>query len=511
MNRPDPFFGYSALLRVLVYGLIPLFSAWTFIRLRRAAHIFQLEAYKRPWFKRWVRENRDKALFLRPLKAEKKPLVMTGRVWRMVVTGTVLAVLAIYVPSGLIHISVGAPWDLIAVAATVTAVFLLTPWLLLAGDTVMKPVQSAINNGFLSKARKRLHEVGPLVIGITGSYGKTSTKFAVARLLGSDKVVLATPGSFNTTLGVARTVNESLAPSHRFFVVEMGARQEGDIAELCRLVEPQISVLTAVGTAHLETFGSQEAIARGKYEIVHGLRSGGIAVMNVDDPIVRRLADETTSVKVVRYGLEESGAPDVTARDLQLTHDGTALTLVDSRTGDSAPVSTKLLGRHAIGHLLAGTAVALTTGRSLDEIAAAAAHLEPVEHRLQVIKGAGGVVVIDDAYNSNPDGAAAALEVLDKMPGRKKVLVTPGMVELGPLQSEANAEFARRAAEVADVLIFVAALNRQALVAGAKQGGGEDKTIVVDSLDEATEKMKGLLQSGDVVLFENDLPDQYES
>lgn len=511
MGRADPFYGYSLLLRVIVYGLIPVFGAWTFLRLKRAAHIFQLESYKQAWFRRWVAGNRDRALFLTPSRAGKKPLVMTGRVWRMVIAGTVLSLVAIYVPAGAVHVSVGAPWDLIAVGFLVPAVFFGAPWFLLAGDLAMRPVQAAINSGYLRSARRKLSQVDPIVIGVTGSYGKTSTKFAIEAMLGSGGDVLATPGSYNTTLGVARTINESLEAGHRFFVVEMGARREGDVSELCQLVRPQIAVLTAIGTAHLETFGSPEAIARGKYEIVRGLKPGGTAVMNVDDEEVRRLADETTSVTVVRYGLEEHGRPHVTARDLQLTSQGTALTLVDLRSGDSVAVATKLLGRHAIGHLLAGAAVGLGCGRSLEELGRAAAGLEPVEHRLQVIQGAGGVVVIDDAYNSNPDGAAAALEVLDRMPGRKKVIVTPGMVELGPAQRTANADLGRRAVKVADTVIFVARLNRDALIEGARDAGGIDKVVVVDSLQEATDRMKGLLKSGDVVLFENDLPDQYES
>lgn len=511
MGRADPFTGYTFLLRLIVYGLIPLFGAWTFLRLKRAAHIFQLESYKPRWYRRWISENRDKARFVRPLRVHKKPLVMTGRVWRMVVTGTILAVLAIYIPSGLVHINLGAPWDLLTAAGTGTLVFLGTPWFLLAGDGAMRPVQAAINAYYLRSARKTLKETGPVVVGVTGSYGKTSTKFAIRALLGSPEVVLATPGSFNTPLGVARTINESLRSRHRFFVVEMGARREGDIAEVCRLVKPQIAVVTAIGSAHLETFGSLEAIERGKYEIVRALGAGGTAVMNVDDLKVRALADQTTSVVVVRYGLETDAEPRVTARDLRLTPTGTALTLVDTDSGDTAPLETRLLGRHAIGHLLAGTAVALVTGRSLADVARAAADLEPVEHRLQVIRGAGGVTVIDDAYNSNPDGAAAALEVLDKMPGRRKVIVTPGMVELGPIQASANLELGRRAAEVADTVIFVARLNREALVAGATEAGAADKVILVDSLAEASEELKGILGTGDVVLFENDLPDQYES
>jgi UDP-N-acetylmuramoyl-tripeptide--D-alanyl-D-alanine ligase len=289
-----------------------------------------------------------------------------------------------------------------------------------------------------------------------------------------------------------------------------GAYGEGEIAELCRFVRHKIGVLTAIGPAHLERFGSLDAIRRAKYEIVTSLPPDGIAVMNVDDPDVRALADNTGRVRVVRYGLDASARPDVTAREVRTTAAGTAFTITAKSEADPLEVETRLLGRHAVGHVLAGVAVALCAGRKLSELAGAIESLAPIEHRLQLIAGAEGVKVIDDAYNSNPDGAAAALEVLDAMPGRKKVVVTPGIVELGPLQQEANRTFGRQAAGVADVLIVVASLNREAIASGAGDAPDGCEVIVVESLAEATERLRGLLKPGDVVLFENDLPDQYE-
>jgi UDP-N-acetylmuramoyl-tripeptide--D-alanyl-D-alanine ligase len=509
VGRADPFTGYTFLLRVLAYGVIPAFGVWQFVRLRRAAHVFQLESYKPHWFRRWSREHRRRALFLTPFRDAKKPLAMTGRVWRMTIAAAVLSVLLVYVPAGLAHLAGGAPYDLIVTGVMLLLVFIGAPYLLLAGDLAMRPLQKAINARYLKAARRKLSSVQPLVIGITGSFGKTSAKFATERLLGGPEVVLATPESYNTTLGVSRTINESLRHRHRFLVVEMGARREGDVADICRLVHPRIGVLTAIGPAHLESFGSLEAIRNAKFELIAALPSDGVAVMNIDDREVRALADATSHIRVVRYGIDESGAPDISARDLATTKDGTALTVVDNRAGETLPVSTRLLGRHAVGHLLAAVAVSIAAGRNLRDLAGSIADLEPIEHRLQILEGTGGVVVIDDAYNSNPAGAAAALEVLDRMPGRNKVVVTPGMVELGPLQADANREFGKLAGRVADTLIVVAKVNREAIVAGASEVDGAE-VVVVDSLDEASDRLKTLLQAGDVVLFENDLPDQYE-
>ncbi|MEA2460345.1 MAG: UDP-N-acetylmuramoyl-tripeptide--D-alanyl-D-alanine ligase, partial [Actinomycetota bacterium] len=215
-------------------------------------------------------------------------------------------------------------------------------------------------------------------------------------------------------------------------------------------------------------------------------------------------------VKVTRYGVSPDGAPDVTARDVKALPRGTAMTIVDNASGAAVEVQTKLLGRHAVGHVLAGVAVGLALGARLEQMAGSIADMEPVEHRLQIIDGAGGVTVIDDAYNSNPEGAAEALSVLRSISGGKKIVITPGMVELGPEQFSANVRFGRQAAEAADVVIVVAEVNREAILKGAAEAKGGGELIAVDSLDQATGRLAGLVTAGDVVLFENDLPDQYE-
>lgn len=507
--RQDPFFGYSFILRSIVYVLVPAFLLLQFFRLRRALHVFQLEGYKRTAFIKWCRSHRDRILFLRSAPA-KKPLVMTGRAWRIVVAGLVLTALGILLPSAFAHLVLGgAPADIITWALMTIVMFLGLPYVVVASDWLLGPVQIAINRRFMRAAQRRLNEIEPVVVGITGSFGKTSTKFAVQRLIAAPDRVLATPGSFNTTMGVCRAINEHLEAQHRFFIVEMGARQGGDIAELCELVRPAIAVLTSIGPAHIETFGSLEAISSAKYEIVEGLATGGTAVLNVDDEEIRRLAERTGCVDVVRYGLDPSGSPDVTASGIEVTPTGTAFTVLDTRSGASIGATTRLLGRHALGHVLAAVAVALVVGRSLDDLEEAIAGIVPVEHRLQIIEGTGGVTVIDDAFSSNPEGAGAALEVLEAIPGRRKVIVTPGMIELGPLQPEANERFGEHAGRVADTLIVVAKTNRAAIISGAGRSG-KAQVIAVDSLTEAQGELEGLLRSGDVVLFENDLPDHYE-
>jgi UDP-N-acetylmuramoyl-tripeptide--D-alanyl-D-alanine ligase len=507
MNFDDPFTGYSTLLRIIIFGAVPAFTILQVFRLRRALHVFQLEGYKRARFLAWCAANRDRAWFMSEPPV-KKPLVMTGRAWRLLLTSVVLCPLIVLGSIGFAHIALGGwPADVIAWTAGTALVFAMTPRLLVLTDVLLAPIQRAVNATYLRRARARLESLAPAVVGVTGSFGKTSTKFAIERLVGEPGTALATPGSFNTPLGVCRTINESLSADHRFFVVEMGAYGVGEIAELCAFVRPKIGVLTAVGPAHLERFGSLDAIRRAKYELIAALPADGTAVMNVDDPEVGALADTTEHVGVIRYGIDGDGA-DITATDVRFTSQGTAMTIVDRTAGDSLEVETRLLGRHSVGHVLAGVAVARAAGRTLSELGPAIKAIEPVPHRLQLLEGTGGVTVIDDAYNSNPSGAAVALDVLAAMEARRRVVVTPGMVELGDLQHDANRDLGRRAAEVADTVIVVAPLNRAALTEGARAGRAE--IVVVDNLAEATARLGSILGPGDVVLFENDLPDQYE-
>jgi UDP-N-acetylmuramoyl-tripeptide--D-alanyl-D-alanine ligase len=507
VNFDDPFTGYSFLLRTIVYVVVPAFTVLQYVRIRRALHVFQLESYRRRRFIEWTKSHRDRALWLKA-DTTKKPLVMTGRAWRLLVTAILLVPLAILIPSGLVHVWAGGwPLDVITWAVTTALVFIYTSHLLVAADVVLGPVQSAVNRRYLQRATEKLERIAPVVVGVTGSFGKTSTKFAIEHLLDA---ALATPSSYNTPLGVCRTINEQLDESVRYFVVEMGAYGEGEIAELCRFVAPSIGVLTAVGPAHLERFGSLEAVRRAKYELIESLPPDGVAVMNVDDPTVRALADATEGVWVVRYGLDPAGRPDVTATNVVTRSDGSAFTIEDRRSKQSIDVETRLLGRHAVGHVLAGIAVALSAGRKLQEMGPLISRMRAVEHRLQLVEGTAGVTVIDDAYNSNPEGAAAALDVLEAIPGKKKVVVSPGIIELGPMQFEANERFGRRAAEIADVLIVVARINRDAIVSGADRASNGAQVMTVDTLDDATRALQGVLGPGDVVLFENDLPDQYE-
>jgi UDP-N-acetylmuramoyl-tripeptide--D-alanyl-D-alanine ligase len=349
-----------------------------------------------------------------------------------------------------------------------------------------------------------------LVVGITGSYGKTSTKYLLDQLLSGHRRVRKTPQSYNTLMGVCRAINDSLDADCEVFIAEMGAYRPGDIQELCEFVQPAIGILTAIGPQHLERFKTIDSIQRTKYELIEALPPSGVAIFNTDDPRCRALADRTTRVPVMRYGLDTSGQPlDVWAENMAMTSAGVAFTMADKQ-GQRVDVQTVLLGRHNIVNILGASCAALALGMALADLAKAIRNLPPVPHRLQLIDSGGGVTVIDDSYNSNPVGALAALEVLGSFQRGQRILVTPGMVELGPLEAQLNEELGAQAAEVCDYVVLVGVERTKPVLAGLQRKNfPPDHIRVVRDLKAATLVIPTIVGVGDTVLFENDLPDQY--
>ena len=377
---------------------------------------------------------------------------------------------------------------------------LLVPCIVLAAHYVLLPWETLNNRRYERKARKKLQSMPSLIkIGITGSYGKTSAKNILAAMLQSKHNVLVTPASFNTPLGIAKTVNYRLTAEHNVFIAEMGARYTGDIARLCKLVQPQIGMLTAVGNQHLATFGSKENIAAAKYELVQGLASDGWTVFSADNEITREMYDRTATEKYSAGGME--GA-DVSYSDVTFGKDGSTFRLCYGE--QNVLVTTQLLGRHIPSLVSLCAAVALRLGVTLQQIVSVVRDLPPVEHRLQKIEN-GDVTVLDDAYNSNVQGARIALEVLHAFDGTR-IVITPGLVELGEEEEAANFALGESVFAAADYAYFVGG-RAETLKAGALHAGmAADNVFVCATLDEAV-KQSGAIAGKKTILFENDLPD----
>ena len=413
---------------------------------------------------------------------------------RMLLTAAIIAVVAIFAPR-----------------YTLVAAMLLTLdyWTILA-NVLNRPMEQYITRWYYNDAKRILRSMPHLrIIGITGSFGKTSTKHFLYRVLSERYNVLMTPGNFNTTLGVVRTVREHLKPHHEVFIVEMGAKQRGDIKEICDLVEPEMGIITSVGEMHLETFGSVESVARTKFELIDALPEGGFGVVNIDsEAAARHLA--TLSRDVATYAIE---SPDADYRAVNIRYAATDTTFdLMTKSGVVEGLSTHILGRGNILNITAALAVADRLGVPVEAQKRAVRQIEQVEHRLSM-RRAGGVAILDDAYNSNPTGARMALEVLAGFATEGcRYVVTPGFVEMGARQYDNNRAFgADIAASGADSVYVVNEVNRAAIVAGLEDGGYDMSRVhCVASFNEAMGELQPRLKAGDVVLYENDLPDSFK-
>lgn len=386
------------------------------------------------------------------------------------------------------------------------AVMIAAPYIVYLSALIVNPVEARVNHKFFVMAQNALAVRPELIkIGITGSFGKTTVKFCLKTILSEKYNVLASESSFNTPMGLSRTINEKLKPEHEVFIAEMGARHKGDIKELCTLVHQKYGVLTAVGAQHLETFKDIKTVAKTKYELIEGLPADGVAFFAADGGYVDKLY-ERCSLEKRRAGMGE-GYMHMYAESIETGAFGSRFTLTDGVNGESVKCETKLLGSHNISNIVLCCSVARELGMTMEEIARGVSKIMPVEHRLQLIIGR--LNVIDDAFNSNPAGAKEALKVLKGFPG-KKLVVTPGFVELGADEDDFHFRLGAQIADACDCCILIGEKRTRKIHEGLmKSGFSADNIFVAASLKEASDHIPDFLSPGDVVLFENDLPDNY--
>lgn len=536
----------------IIYAVIAL-GATVFLGLREF-HMLQLNGYKTPEHSRWMKKNAKRyilpavlfvvqfaLLFLhsgaavaliivlslfnimigllnKPGKKFKKPLVYTARMKRMMVTFCILVAIyyAIAIINGKTFVQVdtidggyektrwfinGLPYILAGSALYVT------PLLVPLSNLINKPVEKAVQNWYINDAKRILSECPTLhKVGITGSYGKTSMKFYLDELLNSQYNTLKTPESFNTPMGVTITIRRDLKPTHEYFICEMGARRVHEIKELCGIADPHDGIITSVGPQHLETFGSIDNVLNTKFELAdHVKAKGGKIYLNGDNELIRKKAPEYPNA--VLYGLNEGN--HYRATDISVSDRGTEFT-VTAPDGETQRFSMKLLGEHNVQNVLGAIAYAHGTGISLDKLTLPVKRIAAVPHRLQLLDKGGNMTFIDDAYNSNPSGCRAALNVLGLFDACR-ILVTPGMVELGAKQEELNFEFGQEAAKACDHIVLVGKAQTVPIYNGIKDAGYDmDNVFVADSLGEALDHVRAYqTDKKKIVLLENDLPDNY--
>lgn len=416
------------------------------------------------------------------VKGTSSPLMWTDRLRRVALASG--AIWALMVAIGGITGSIG----LLAYEAVAL------PLVIDLALAIMWPVEMKSQKKWIDQATERMSLVNPTVVGITGSYGKTTTKEYARRLLTQHGATVATPASFNNKMGLARAINEHLSDGTRFFIAEMGTYGPGEIADMCAWVAPNVAVITAIGPVHLERFGSVERVVEAKSEI---FERADVVVLNVDDDRLASLAGTITDKRVIR--VSAGGVPDA---DVRLVPDGErAAVLVGGSEAGTVPVLPLL------SNLACAIGVLVALDLPLDRIAEALKGAGTPDHRQTVFTSEAGVVIVDDTYNSNPTGAQAALDRLAMVGSGRRVVVTPGMVELGDLQAAENTRFAAQAGAIADQLIVVAKTNRAALLEGAANVALP--VIVVPSREAAVVWVREHLGPGDAVLYENDLPDHH--
>lgn len=547
----------SELLLALLAG-IWLLGAW--MRIYRQARFYQIEEYMSGRYTRWVLAQRGRSLPARPITAWFLGLAAGGMLAEAPaspapqVIALIAAAVAVYPPreievkkslaatprmqrllagaclfSALVFVALlnairafalldSNLLNLVATSLTGLALFLLAPLLLVAGNLILQPLESLLRRRYLRRAAAILERVNPKVIGITGSYGKTTTKVFLREILNARFHAYATPKSYNTLMGISLAINRDLIDDYRseYFISEMGAYVEGEIDRICQLTPPDIAIVTEVGPQHLERFGTLDNVKEAKYEIVKNLPPDGAAVLNWDNPYIRDMAAAGYPDIILTVSRELSAdvarAQGVAwiARDVRETLDGISFVVTRLATGEETRIQTGILGEHNVTNLLLCIAVAHHEGIALRDIALRIRSLKPAESRLAQDKTAAGITIINDGYSANPKGVVSALKVLGLHEHGARLLVTPGMIELGDLQDEENRKLGLLAAQYATDIILIGKEQTQP-IARAIQSTSFDlsRLQVVETLSESIDWYQQHLKAGDAVLFLNDLPDTY--
>lgn len=551
------------MLNILILLIALIWFIGACLRTYRQARFYQIEEYMSLRYLRWLFATRSRWLPTRPLIAlalgavfsfmmsespdgilpgiiglvsasaaaypppegeVKKKFRATARAKRLL--GAAFVVEALFIIIGLLVISrvsflSSAPELLvIAVSALGFIAFLAAPFALVAGNLIMTPVEAWFRQRFIRQAKQVLDEIHPVVIGITGSYGKTSTKTALAHILNGRYKAYATPKSYNTLMGICIAINNDLASDHSvdYFAVEMGAYVPGEIERICQLTQPKIGIVVEIGPQHLERFGSVENIVTAKYELIKALPPEGVGIFNWDNPHVREMYERgypQTRIAVSREidpANVPAGGPRFVATDITESLDGLGFTVHDIQTGEQEAFVTPLLGLHNVTNILLAAAAAVHEKMPLREIARRARALQPAESRLVRQTTTAGITIINDAYSANPVGAVGALRVLGMHTTGKRLLITPGMVELGEMMAAENRKLGEIAAQHASDVILVGGQQTEPIRLGLLSAGfPEERVLVVNTLAEAVEWYQRNLKAGDSVLFLNDLPDTYST
>lgn len=466
-------------------------------------YLLQLENYE---LGRYWRLLFKKGLW--PKGEQRKKLVWTRKATALMVMAGALQILigiALYFLHGwIVALIVFALLFTIYFSLFTLSLILLWPFDYLVKSLIISRAKAKIES---LKGRKGVDgDKGELaIIGIAGSYGKTTMKEVLLEVLGAKFNTAATPESVNTPVGIARWILKKFDGSLDIAIIEMGEHYPGDIEELCKLTKPDIAVVTGINESHLERMKTLDNIVATVFEVVSGTKAGGLVVLNADDGLVMKNYKKYVwpDHRVVEYKAESRKYKVFSAEKL----------CWEAEVEGTGKVDVNLLGEYSLGDVDAAVKIAKNLGMNSQEIIAGIKNIKPVEHRLQPIKSGGDVLVIDDSYNGNPAGAAEAIKVLSRFTNRRKIYITPGLVEMGKAAAEIHREIGRQLAGVADVVILIKNSVTPFIeeeIRNYELGTGKKPEVVwFDTAPEAHAALKNILKPGDLILFQNDWGDQY--
>ncbi len=444
-------------------------------------------------------------------KDVKKGLVLTQRVKRIQKWAWILFL----IPALLLVFAAISGYIYCAVFCYLFSQILLfqaTPLFVTGSNFLLSGQEKSVQNYFLNDAKKIMKEIGTYNVGITGSYGKTSTKMCLVEIMNQTLApTFSPPKSINTLMGVTAYIRNHMNISHKYTLCEMGAYNVGSIERMCALVPPKAGIVTRVGIMHLERYGSQENIFQAKSELARAIPSDGILVVNGDDPFCRRMSEENPKRLNLFYGFDNSKS-DLDASISNLTYDKNGSLFTISYKGKSYETSCKILGEPLLSNILASFTMACALGANPAHVVSLIETLKSYDNRLELREVNDGSLELHDAYNSNPSGFGAALDVLNGLKGERKILITPGMIELGDREYDENKKIAEKAAGICDLVYIVGETNKAALLEGLKgQNFPTDNIRCIVNMKSTFEDLKAIRKGGDVILIENDLPDIYEN
>lgn len=489
-------------------------------------YLLQLENYE---LGRYWKLLVNKGFFPNNKQPQRKELVWTAKARALMLMAGALHILAVIV-AGYVVLNWRPGLDSMFTVMVLVLLVLLPFYFVLFSLAllVLWPLDAYVKSMLVKKAQEKIRKLsspssglrppspsrgegGLIVIGVAGSYGKTTTKEILSQVLGVRYKVLATPESVNTPVGIARFILNKVDESTQVIIMEMGEHYRGDIKELCEIARPDIAVLTGSNEAHLERMGSLENVIATIFEAAEFAKPGASIVLNGDDANITNYYRKFTTGHQVIFYSSGKGLTNFNITNKKFDEEGY---LWQFSVEGKGVFTIKLLGEYAVGAGVAALAVGEMLGLSAMDLKIGLSQIGPIEHRLQPIKSAGDVLVIDDSYNANPQGVEEAVKVLSKFSGHRKIFITPGMVEIGNKSAELHRAVGRQLAGVADVVILiknsVTGFIEEGLKSAKQQTNKSVSEIIwFDTAQEMHQALKNIIKPGDVVLFQNDWGDQY--